>query len=128
MKWQRHILVLAGALAGGVLGHLGFVWLVSQGFYAMILPGGLLGLGAGLARYGNLALAIVCGVLALGFGLVSEWRVFPFVADESFTYFIAHVYLLKPMSLIMIAIGTFFGFWVPYRNTPPLQPQGANRD
>ncbi len=68
MKWQRDLAVLAGAIVGGVLGHFLFVWLVSQGFYAMILPGGLVGIGAGLARHGKLYLAVICGLIALSAG------------------------------------------------------------
>lgn len=121
MKLQRDLLVLLGAIAGGVLGHFAFVWLVGQGFYAMILPGGMVGLGAGLAKHGTLPLAIICGIIALTCGLITEWRVFPFIADKSFSYFFMHVFELKPMTLIMIAVGTVIGFWFPYRRSQDMK-------
>ncbi len=41
MKLQRDLLVLVGAIGGGIVGHYAFMWLIGQNFYAMILPGGL---------------------------------------------------------------------------------------
>jgi mannitol-specific phosphotransferase system IIBC component len=117
MKWQRDLQVLLCAVAGGVIGHFAFVWLISQGFYAMILPGGLIGLAAGIPKYGKLYLAILCAVMALVVSLYSEWRVFPFIADESFSYFLKHVTDLKPMTWLMIAVGTGMAFWVPFRRS-----------
>ncbi len=49
-------------------------------------------------------------------GLISEWRAFPFVADKSLSYFLLHFYQLKPLTLIMLAIGAVLGFWFPYRS------------
>lgn len=117
MKLQRDLLVLLGAIGGGILGHFAFIWLIDQRFYALILPGGLVGLGAGLAKHGTLPLAIVCGVIALVCGLISEWRAFPFIADESLSYFLLHFFQLKPLTLIMLAVGAAIGFWIPYRRS-----------
>ena len=53
---------LAGAVAGGAIGYFVFMWMARQGFYAMILPGALLGLGCGLAsRRRSAVLGIACG-------------------------------------------------------------------
>ena len=41
---------LIGAAVGGAVGYFAFGWLVSQGFYAVALPGVLLGIGLGLQR------------------------------------------------------------------------------
>lgn len=107
--------VFGGAVLGGLVGHLGFGWLLSQGFYGLVLPGGLLGLGAGLSPCRVRWPSVVCGVMALALGLVSEWRHFPFKADDSFGYFLSHVHQLKPITLLMMAAGTAIGFWVPFR-------------
>jgi len=103
---------LAGAVAGGLLGYLAFGWLARQGFYALALPGVLLGLGAGLlGKRQSMALAVACGVLALALGVFAEWKHFPFVENESFNYFVTHLFDLRPLTLIMIALGGFGGFW-----------------
>ncbi len=70
-------LVMCCALLGGTVGYLAFAWLLTQGFYGLVLPGGMLGLGAGIPRNNSRAVAIVCGLLALGLGLYTEWRFFP---------------------------------------------------
>jgi hypothetical protein len=35
---------LVGAVVGGVTGYYAFGWALSQGYYAMVVPGALLGL------------------------------------------------------------------------------------
>lgn len=103
---------LVGALVGGSLGFLAFRWAYSQGFYAMILPGALLGLGCGLlAQHRSIPRGIVCGVAALFLGLYTEWQYYPFEADDSFLYMLTHVYRLRPLTLGMIGLGTAFAFW-----------------
>lgn len=105
------LLGLIGAAAGGALGYLVFGWILSQGFYAMIIPGAALGLGFALAaRCHRAGYGVICAVLALGLGLFTEWKHFPFVADESFTYFLTHLQQLKPMTWIMIGLGCVFAF------------------
>jgi hypothetical protein len=103
------------AIAGGLLGYFAFQWVLSQGFYGLVLPGGLLGLGAGSAKNRWLWLAIVCGIAALALGLFTEWHFFPFKADASLGYFLLHVYQLQGWTLVMLALGGAIGFWVPFR-------------
>ena len=98
-----------------ILGYFAFSWLATQGYYALALPGGLLGLGAGIGKNRSIWVAIVCGVAAMALGLYTEWRYAPFIADDSIWYFFAHSYQLKPITLIMILVGSLMGFWVPYR-------------
>ena len=112
---KQYVLVLLGAIVGGLFGHFAFLWILKQGLYAMVLPGGLLGLGAGWTRNSSRGLAIVCGLMALALGLFSEWRAFPFKADPSFGFFLTHVGKLQPISLLMIGLGGFIGFWIPFR-------------
>jgi hypothetical protein len=108
-------LVICCGLLGGTFGYLAFAWLLTQGFYGLVLPGGMLGLAAGIPRNTSRAVAVVCGVLALGLGLYTEWRFFPFKADGSFGYFLAHLHQLKPISWLMLAVGTVMGGYIPYR-------------
>ena len=113
---KNHVLVLAGAAAGGVLGYFGFVWLAHEGLYALILPGALVGFGASFFHNKSLPVSIGCGVLALAVSLFSEWRFAPFIANDSLGYFLSHVHQLRPITLIMIAAGTFIGFWASFRS------------
>jgi hypothetical protein len=112
---KNNCLALLGALVGGVLGYFAFVWIANQGFYAMVLPGGLLGLGAGVVKNKSIFIAIICGLAATALGVFTEWDLAPFRVDNSFGYFVAHLYKLKPLTLILIALGGLIGFWVPFR-------------
>lgn len=112
---KHTLLVLCGALVGGTLGYLAFFWVAAQGFYALALPGGLLGLGAGVQKNRSILVAIGCGLAATALGLFTEWRYAPFLDDDSLGYFLGHVGELKPVTLVMILVGGLVGFWVPYR-------------
>ena len=115
MNLKNELLVVGGALVGGLIGLIAFRWLIGQGFYALLLPGGFVGLGAGMFKTPSKGTAVGCGCLALLFGLIAEWNSFPFEADGSPVYFLTHFYDLKPMTLILIGIGTAIGFWIPFR-------------
>ena len=112
---KQAALVLGGAVLGGLVGYFGFFWLTRQGFYGLVLPGGLLGMGAGIATCHSRWPSVVCGVSALALSLFTRWQFGHFDADVSFGYFLSHVYQLSPVTLLMIAAGTAIGFWVPFR-------------
>jgi hypothetical protein len=102
---------LLGAAVGGCLGYFAFFWIARQGLYALILPPALLGGAAGIcARQRSSILAIVCGVAGLALGLLVEWRFAPFIADATLGYFITHVHQLRPLTLIMLALGTVISY------------------
>jgi hypothetical membrane protein len=106
------MLGLAGAVVGGVIGFFVFQWALRQGFYLLALPGMLVGLGGSLLiRRRSMALAIVCGVLAVLLGIFSEWKCLPFTADDSLGYFLSHLGDLRAMTLIMLVLGGFCGFY-----------------
>jgi len=107
--------VLLGAIAGAVVGHLLFRWIATQGFYALVLPGGLAGLAAGIGRASSRATAAACGAIGLVAGLFTEWRFAPFAADPGIGYFLTHVHQLRPVTLGLIAIGAAIALWVPLR-------------
>ncbi len=109
INWLRGI---AGALMGGTLGYAAFFVLAGQGFYAMVLPGALLGLGCGLlSGIKSIPLGVVCAVIGLALGIYTEWRFAPFKIDDSLAFFIAHLFELNTVKLIMIAVGAVAAFW-----------------
>jgi hypothetical protein len=112
---KNALLVLCGAAIGGVIGYLAFAWMLSYGLYGLVLPGGLLGIGAGIAKNRSLVLAVACGLFAVALGLFAEWRWFPFIDDKSLSYFVAHLGDLNPVTWLMILVGGIIGFWCPYR-------------
>jgi hypothetical protein len=112
MNLKRNSLALLGAGIGGLLGYVGFFWLARQGFYGLILPGGLLGMGAGLAKSRSKYISVVCGLLALALGCFTEWRFAD--PDDGLGYFVSHLHEHSPITLIMIAAGALLGFWVPF--------------
>jgi hypothetical protein len=110
---RNDLLALLGAGVGGVIGYFAFVLLASFGFYALVMPGGFVGIGGGIVRCRSMIVPMVCGIVALALGIFTEWHFRPFVADETLGYFLAHVFDLNPITLIMLALGTIVGFWIP---------------
>jgi hypothetical protein len=134
----RNLLVgLLGAAAGGLLGFFAFLWIVRQGFYALMLPGALAGWGGGLwVRDRSPVRATLCGAFGLAWGILAEWKWAPFIKDPSLTYFLGHLHDLRPLTLLMILAGGAFGYWlslgkegVPQADQGPrLSPWGGSRD
>lgn len=112
---KNNFLAFAGALLGGTVGYFAFFWIAAQGLYGPALPGGLLGLGAGIVKTRSIGVAVTCGLLATALGLFTEFRFAPFIKDPSLSYFLSHVFDLRPMTLLMIAVGGTIGFWIPFR-------------
>ena len=109
-NWPRG---LTGALIGGAVGWLAFHLLLGSGLYGLALPGAAVGFGCGRLSGGHSKpLGILCCVIALLLGLLLEWQYFPFIADDSLSYFLAHIHELKPWTLLMIALGTVCGYWL----------------
>ncbi len=120
MQFGRNdFLALAGAAVGGVIGYFLFVLLASFGFYALVMPGGFVGIGGGLVRCRSMIVPIVCGILALAVGLFTEWNFSALVADENVGYFLSHLFERNPITLVMLALGTLVGFWLPLSKRMP---------
>ncbi len=111
MKFKGNLAALIGAALGGTVGYYLFFWITRQGYYGLIIPGALLGIGAGLFKPGGKWVAVVCGIAAVILGLVCEWQFAPYIRDNSFSYFLSHLHQLKPVTMIMIALGGLIGFW-----------------
>lgn len=102
---------LVGAAIGGALGWFAFAWLYSQGFYALIAPPALLGLGAGVLAQGrSQTLGVICGFAGGLLALATEWYFCPFKADSSLPYFIMHIHKLQALTWILVVLGVFFSY------------------
>ena len=111
---KNHLLVLLCGFLGGILGHVVCVWAYHQGYYALVLPGGLVGVGAACFRSRSILVHLACGIWGLTLGLVTEWHLRPFIADTGFPYFLTHLNALLPITLLMIAGGTLLAFFLPF--------------
>ena len=103
---------IGGAIVGGIAGYLLFALLLRNGFYSSMIPGALLGIGAGLAARGRSpALGIFCAIAAIPLAVVGEWSVMPFIKDKSLAFFLTHVHELPPLHLLMMALGSAAAWW-----------------
>ena len=113
--------LLAG-LVGGILGFYVEDYIRTFRFYAPVIPGALVGLlcGLGSVRHSKVRGALA-GLIALASSVVIEWRLFapPVPTDGSFVDFLAHFHQETPVTLGMLALGTFFGFWWGREATNP---------
>ena len=101
-----------GAVVGGVLGFMGFGLLLKLGLYGMVVPGAMVGWACGAQSGGrSVPLGIVSAMMAAATCLYTEWYFFPWVADESFTYFLSHLHDLQLRTILSMAAGIFAGFW-----------------
>jgi hypothetical protein len=107
------ILEFIGAAIGGALGYYIFLWLIHQGFYGLMIPGALLGLGCSLlSNHRSQIRGALCGVAGLVLGIYSEWHFEWFQRDESFAYLATHIHQKGPVTLLMLAVGAFFAYWL----------------
>jgi hypothetical protein len=106
-----NLLGLAGAAAGAILGYYTFRWIYHHGFYGMMIPGAMLGLGCGfLARHPSTMRGVACAIAALGLGVFVEWSFFPFVDDPGFRFFVSNLSQLNTITIVMIVAGGFFAY------------------
>jgi len=122
---KQTLFAIAGAVVGGILGYYGCGWMLKYRLHALALPGGLLGIGASIGKTRSIWLPVGFGLAALALGIFTEWKHFPFVKDDSLTFFVLHLTDNDPVTLLLIAIGGALGFWIPYRRADP--PNRAGR-
>lgn len=103
-----------GGVMGAALGYWIFQKFLENGFYLLLLPGVLIGLGVkiGAGRTGvSWSRGIITGVCTVLFGFFLEWHFMPFAKDDSLDFFIRHVQALGFVSYLMIFGGGLFAFW-----------------
>lgn len=109
---MRHVgLALAGAVAGAIAGSVAFVLLMRMGLYGLMIPGLLIGVGAGMARSRSAAVPVACGLLAAVTGILCEWYTRPFTADDGLAYFVTHLHELTMGTWVFLVIGIAAAVW-----------------
>ena len=120
---EKVVLAVACGLGGGIAGHFLFIWMARQGFYALLLPGALVGIAAGMVwKERSVPLMVVCGLMGLGFGIFSEWRLRPFNADGTFAYFMRHLWDLLPLTKLMLVLSAVCGAYFARGRALPQPP------
>jgi hypothetical protein len=113
---------LLGACGGAILGFFVVNWIRSQGFYAPVIPGALAGLACGFCSLDHSKTrGVLCALIALSASVITEWKLFaaPVETDGTLVQFIAHFHQQPPVTLIMVGLGTFLGFWWGRETTSP---------
>ena len=119
----RILLATGFGLGGGIVGYFLFIWMARQGFYALLLPGALVGIAAGMVwKERSVPLMVVCGLMGLGFGIFSEWRLRPFIADGTFAYFMRHLWDLLPLTKLMLVLSAVCGAYFSRGRGVPERP------
>ena len=99
------------SLACGLVGLFLFGLILSYGIYAMVLPGLFFGFGGGILIYRNAKVnGLICGGIALIMSYLAEWHYRPFVADDSFAYFVENLGGLSWFTHLMIIISVWLTF------------------
>lgn len=101
-----------GMAIGAALGYGLYRILLTYGFYALAIPGAIMGLGCGFAsRVYSPRLGLINGLAAIPLTLVSEWWHFPFADDGSLSYFLGHLTQLKAGTWILGILGILLAAW-----------------
>jgi L-aminopeptidase/D-esterase-like protein len=113
--WVAAARGFCGGAVGGGLGYLAFRWMLTQGYYALVLPGALIGMGAGLGSGRRmLSLGLLSAVGALVVGVVADWNSLIAPAPT----FLGHVATLldanrrTPAILILVGVAISFYFGI----------------
>jgi hypothetical protein len=112
--WAAIARGILGGAVGGALGYFAFDWMLTRGYYALVLPGSLVGLGCGLAsRRKLIGLGALSAVAALAIGALADWNS---LAEPSPTFLEHLATLLRPnrripafLILASVVISFYFG-------------------
>jgi hypothetical protein len=112
--WPAILRGIAGGASGGALGYFVFDWALTQGYYALVLPGSLVGLGCGLASGRKvLALGILSAVGAFAVGVLADWNSLanpsPTILGHLATLLQSNRQMAALLILVSVALSFYFG-------------------
>jgi hypothetical protein len=103
---------IVGAAAGGILGYALFFWVAHHGFYAVALPGIMLGLGCSVLSRGRSVLrGAASAVAAFPLCVFTDWRYYNPTNQNSLGYWFSHLLQHGPITLVLLAVGTVAAYW-----------------
>jgi len=112
---SQTVVIFRGAIGmalGAAIGYGLYRLMLQYGFYALAIPGAIMGLGCGFtSRVYSPRLGLISGLAAIPLTLVSEWWHFPFMADDSLSYFLGHLTELKAGTWILGVLGVLLAAW-----------------
>src|SRR5690242_8077594 len=105
-----NVLGAVGAAIGAILGYYTFSWIYHHGFYGMMIPGTMLGLGCGaLARHHSAIRGAACAAGGLALGLFTEWSV-AYGGRLGVGEFLSEISKPDLIAILMIAAGSYFAY------------------
>lgn len=124
-KWSAVGLQVVGAAVGGLVGVVGYFWLLRQGYYALVLPTGLVGVGCGqFARRPSTARGVICALLGFAAGFTCEWKSTIPLLDKGLGEVLGQLGNFQPVTWLMLGLGTALSFWMGQG----VRPGGGGRD
>jgi hypothetical protein len=101
---------LGGAIVGGIAGYFLFWALFRGGMVGYMIPGALLGLGAGWAARGkSQLLGVICAVLAIGLTLFTAWHIA--FQQHTLVDFLSRLHQLHVSRMVLMALGVVMAYW-----------------
>lgn len=101
---------LVGMGIGGVVGVWLFEWILTQGLYAIVLPGLFIGLGCGvLIQSRCILLQVIAGISGVSLGIYCDWK--HTLGYSNFFDYLKDFHHNPPIVIILIVLGGVFSFW-----------------
>ncbi len=126
------LLGLVGAILGGVAGYYLYLAALNNGFYAQVLPGGLVGVGCGLlSRHRSILRGVLCGIAGLLLGFYCDHQTFKYLPPfNGFIDYLLGFSRHGSFTNILIILGGLVAFWFgqshwtePRRGSAPAKPE-----
>lgn len=125
------ILGLLGAALGGLAGYFLFQYAWSYGYYAPVLSGGMVGVGAGLlGRHQSILRGLLCAIAGIVLGYYCDYRITLLPHFDTFLAYLAAFAKHSTSTNILTILGGLVAYWFgqsnwtePRRGSAPAKPE-----